>query len=51
MSIRGVREYYGIPPSSITDWKKGKTYTKKNGYKTYLIEVEELSLVKWCFEM
>ena len=29
MSIRQAGEYYGIPPSSIQNWKRGKTISKK----------------------
>ena len=51
LSIRQTAELYGIPPSSIHDWKNGKTSTKKIGHQTYPTEVEELALVKWCFSM
>ena len=51
MSIGQIREYYGIPSSSIQDWKKGKIASKAVGHQTYLSEVEELELVQWCFSM
>ena len=51
MSIRQAEEFYGIPPSSIQDWKKEKTKSKRIGHQTYLTEVEELALVKWCLTM
>ena len=51
MSIRQAGDYYGIPSSSIQDWKKGKTTSKVVGHQTYLTEVEELALVQWCFSM
>ena len=46
MSIRQAREFYGIPSSSIQDWKNKKTTSKKIGHQTYLTEIEELALVK-----
>jgi len=39
ISIRQATKYYGIPPSSIQDWKKGKTFLKTMGHQTYLGEV------------
>ena len=51
MSIRQAGKYYGIPPSSIQDWKKRKTASKVVGHQTYLSKVEELALVQWCFSM
>lgn len=51
MSIRQAGEYYGIPPSSIQDWKKGKTKSKTVGHQTYLTEVEEIAMVQWCIKM
>ena len=51
MSIRQAREYYGIPPSSIQDWKKGKTTSKTVGHQTYLTKEEEHAVVEWCFAM
>ena len=51
MSIRKAEEFYGIPPSSIQDWKKQKTKSKRVGHQTYLTEVEELVVVNWCLEM
>jgi hypothetical protein len=51
LSIRQAGELYGIPPSSIQDWKIGKTSSKKIGHQTYLTEFEEMALVEWCFTM
>jgi hypothetical protein len=51
LSIRHAGELYGIPPSSIQDWKIGKTSSKKIGHQTYLTEFEEMALVEWCFTM
>ena len=45
MLMRKAGEYYGTPPSSIQDWKKGKTKSKMVGHQTYLTEVEELAVV------
>ena len=51
MSIRQAGEYYGIPPSSIQDWKKGKTTSKTISHQTYLTKEEEQAVVDWCFAM
>ena len=51
MSIRQAGEYYGTPPSSIQDWKKGKTTSKIVGHQTYLTKEEEQAIVEWCFAM
>ena len=51
MSIRQVGEYYGIPPSSIQDWKKGKTTSKIVSHQTYLTKEEEQAEKEWCFAM
>ena len=51
MSIRQAGEFYGIPSSSIQDWKKEKTEPKRFGHQTYLTEIEELTVVEWCLSM
>ena len=51
MSIRQAGEYYGILPSSIQDWKKGKTTSKTIDHQTYLTKEEEHAVVEWCFAM
>jgi len=45
MTIRQAGEFYGIPSSSIHDWKRKKTKSKKVGRSTYLTKVEALALV------
>ena len=51
MSIRQAGEHCGIPPSSIQDWSKGKTKSKRIGHQTYLTDMEELVVVNWCLSM